>query len=81
MINSSVYSNFNNCLLVWHFCSCKSLQKIEKNQKCCLRVVLNGCVSDDGNLIKKNGTTTDMENERLRTLATELFKTLISINP
>ena len=31
MINSFVDSNFYYCLLVWHFCSCDSSQKIEKN--------------------------------------------------
>ena len=33
-----------------------------------------------GNLIKKNGTTT-MKIKRLRTLATEVFKTINNINP
>ena len=37
MINSFVYSSFNCCPLVEHFCSCKSSQKIEKNEKRCLR--------------------------------------------
>ena len=27
MINSFVYSNFNYCPLIWHFCSCESSQK------------------------------------------------------
>ena len=38
MINSFVYSNFNCCPLVWHFCSCESLQKIEKNSKTLSRI-------------------------------------------
>ena len=46
MINSFVYSNFNYCPLVWHFCSCESLQKIEKIQKRCLRLVLDDYESD-----------------------------------
>ena len=37
-INSFVYSNFNYCPLVWHFCACKSSQKI---QKLCLKLVLD----------------------------------------
>ena len=28
LLNSFVYSNFNYCSLVWHFCSYKSLYKI-----------------------------------------------------
>ena len=30
LVNSFVFSNFNYCLLLWNFCSCKSSQKIEK---------------------------------------------------
>ena len=29
-INRFIYSNFDYCPLVWHFCSCKSSQKIER---------------------------------------------------
>ena len=57
MINSFVYSSFNYCPLVCHFCSCESSQKIEKIQKRCLRLVLDDYESDYENLIKKNGTT------------------------
>ena len=46
MINSFVYSNFSYCPLVWHFCSCESLRKIEKIKKRCLRLVLNDYESD-----------------------------------
>ena len=75
-INSFVYSGFNYCPLVWHFCSCESSQKI---QKLCLRLVLNYYESNYGNLIKKNGTTT-VEIKRLRPLATEIFKATNNIN-
>ena len=30
LLNSFVYSNFNYCPLVWHFCSAKSVKKIQK---------------------------------------------------
>ena len=30
LINSFIFSDFNYCALVWHFCSCKSSQNIEK---------------------------------------------------
>ena len=80
MINSFVYSSFNYCPLVCHFCSCESSQKIEKIQKRCLRLVLDDYESNYGNLIKKNGTTA-MEIKRLRALATEIFKTINNINP
>ena len=80
MINSFVYSNFNYCSLVWNFCSCESSHKIEKIQKRYLKLVLDDQECDYGNLIKKNGSTT-MEIKKLRTLATEIFKTINSINP
>ena len=32
LLNSFVYSNFNCCSLVWHFCLSKSLYKIEKKK-------------------------------------------------
>ena len=33
LVQSFVYSNFNYCPLVWHFCSAKSMHKIEKVQE------------------------------------------------
>ena len=53
MINRFVYSSFNYCPLDWHFCSCKSSQKIEEIQKRCLRLVLDDYESGYGNLILK----------------------------
>ena len=34
-----IFSNFNYCPLVWHFCSCESSQKNEKIQLHCLRII------------------------------------------
>ena len=53
-------------------------EKTEKSQKLSLGLVLDDYESDYGNLIEKNGTST-MEIKKLRTLATEIFKT-ININ-
>ena len=33
LLNSFVYSNFNYCPLVWHFCSAKSVKIIKKNTR------------------------------------------------
>ena len=30
LINGFIFSSFNYCPLVWHFCSCKSSQKLER---------------------------------------------------
>ena len=46
LINSFIFSNFNYCPLVWHFCLCKSSQKIEKMQLRCLRIIYNDYSSD-----------------------------------
>ena len=80
IINNFIYSNYNYCHLVWHFCSCQSSKKIESTQKCCLRLVLNDCESDYATLLKKKNTTT-IQIKRLRTLAAEIFKTINNINP
>ena len=40
-VSSFVYSIFNYGRLVWHFCSKKSIGKIEKIQERCLRIILD----------------------------------------
>ena len=80
LINSFVYSNFNYCPLVWHFCSSKSMNKIEKIQERALKILHNDLVSDYTGLLKKSGKAT-MTIKRLRCLALEIFKTLNNLNP
>ena len=80
IINSFILSNFNYCLLVWHFNCCESIRKIEKIQKRCLRIILNGYESDHETLLRNSNKPT-MEIRRLRTLAVEISKTLNEINP
>ena len=74
LINSFIFSNFNYCPLVWHFCSCKSSQKIEKIQLRCLRIIYNDYSSDYQTLLKLSQKPS-MEIKRLRNLALEIFKT------
>ena len=52
-------------IAVWHFSTCESIRKIEKIQKRCLRIVLDGYESDYDVLLWKNGKVT-MEIKRLR---------------
>ena len=80
LLNSFVYSNFNYCPLVWHFCSSKSLYKIEKIQERALRLLHNDFASDYAELLQKSGKAT-MEIKRLRCLALEIFKTVNNLNP
>ena len=80
LINSFIFSNFNYCPLVWHFCSSKSSQKIEKIQLRYLRIICNDYSSDYQTLLKLSQKSL-MEINRLRTLALEIFKTINDLNP
>ena len=80
LLNSFVYSNFNYCPLVWHFCSSKSLYKIEKIQERALRLLHNNFARDYAKLLKKSGIAT-MEIKHLQCLPPEIFKTVNNLNP
>ena len=80
IVNSFIYANFKYCPVAWHFSTCKSIRKIEKIQKRCLRIVLDGYDSDYDVLLRKSGQVT-MEITRLRVLAIEVFKTGNNLNP
>ena len=79
-MNSFIFSNFNYCLLVWHFCSCKSPQKVEKIQLHCPRIIFNDYSSDYQTLLKLSQKPS-MEIKRLKNLALEIFKTINDLNP
>ena len=79
-INSVILSNFNDCPLVWHFCSCKSSQKIEKIQLRCPRIVYNDYSNDYQTLLKLSEKPS-MEIKRIRNLALEIFKRINDLNP
>ena len=55
VLNSSIYSSFNYCPLVWHFSTNKSMEKIENIHKHCLRLTLNDSKSDYKTLLDKVG--------------------------
>ena len=65
IVNSFIYANFNYCPLVWHFGTCELIRKIEKIQKRCLRIVLDGYGSDYDVLLRKSGKVT-MKIKQLR---------------
>ena len=77
MLNSFVYSNFNYCPLVWHFCSTKSVKKISKNYK---NGLLEYFTTTFPVILNKSGKST-MEKKRLRIVALEVLKTLNDMNP
>ena len=80
LVQSLVYSNFNYCPLVWHFCSAKSTNKIEKIQERALRFLHNGHVSAYNYLLLKSQRCT-MHVSRLGSLSLEIFKTLNDLKP
>ena len=80
IINSFIYSNFNYCPLVWHFCPAKSVFKIEKIQERALKLLLNDYNSSYKELLEKTNKPS-MEVNRMRSLALEVFKTFNNLNP
>ena len=80
LISSFVYSDFNYWPLIWHFYSKILMQKIEKVQERCLRIILGDNESNYDALVNKSGKST-IEVKRLRTLAIEIWKTLNNQNP
>ena len=73
LINIFIFSNFNYCPLVWHFCSWKSSQKIEKIQLRCLRIIYNYYSSDYQTLLKQSQKPS-LKIKRPRNLDLEIFK-------
>ena len=54
LVNSFIYSNYNYCPRVCHFCYKKSMNKIEKTQYRALRFLHNDSDSDCNTLLKKS---------------------------
>ena len=73
VFNSSILSNFNYCPLVWHICSIKNTQKVEKIQERGLRTILNDYQSDYKALLESSDREL-MYISRLKKLACFLYK-------
>ena len=80
LMKSFILSNFNYCPLVWHFCSKTDTDRMERIQKRVLRMVLDDYESDYEALLQKANMST-LRIVRIKTLATEIFKTFHSLNP
>ena len=72
--------NFNYCAMIWHFCSESNTAKIEKMQERALRLVLDDHISDYPTLLAKSAID-PLNTKRIKTLATEIYKMINSINP
>ena len=77
---SFIYSNFNYCPLVWHFCSKASTDKLEKLQYRAVSLVFNDFTSSYDDLLTKANMLT-LHINRIRTMALEAFKILYKMSP
>ena len=79
LIESFIYANFNFCPLVWHFCTYKSMSKIESMQKRALQLLYNDFESNYSQRLDKTKKST-MTIVRLRCLCLEIYKTIKCLN-
>ena len=73
-------SNFSYCNIAWHFCSNRSMYKLEKVHKQALRVVLNDYTSSYRVLLDTVSKPT-LYVSRLKSIAIEAYKCYVSENP
>ena len=78
--NAFIASNFNHCDTVWHFCSYRSLYKLEKLHKQALWLVLNDYSSSYRKLLDKVSKPT-LYVSRLKAIAIEAYKCKANENP
>ena len=79
VIESFILANFNYCPLVWHFCSPESIGKLERIQERAFRFLLSDYESTYDQILTKLNKST-LQIQRLRLLATEIFKTINNLN-
>ena len=75
-----ITSNFGYCGLVWHACSAKHTHKLEKLQLRALRFVYHDYSSTYDELLER-ARRPSLHLGRLRTLATEVYKSVPKLNP
>ena len=80
LIQSFIYANFNYCQLTWHFSSSISISKVESIQKRALRFLYKDYESDYSELLARAGKT-PINVYRLRTLCTEVYKSINHLSP
>ena len=80
IFRSFITSNFGYCSLVWHACSAKNTQKLEKLQLRALRLVYHDYTSTYDELLER-ARRPSLHLGRLRTLATEVYKSVHQLNP
>ena len=74
------FCHFNNCPLIWLFCSTTSQKKLEKVNERALRLVLSDYTLSYKDLLV-NAESTTIHIHSIRLLALEIYKTLHNLNP
>ena len=77
--DSFVASNFNYCLLVWHFCGQVNNSKLEKLQERSLRIIHNDYESSFETSLKCSKQES-LLTKRLKIMILEVFKTVNRLN-
>ena len=75
-----ITSHFNYCPIVWHFCGKGDIHKIEELHERVLRFVYNDYNNDYLHILQINGEST-MFLQRIRKIASEVYKTINGLNP
>ena len=78
--NSFIISNFNYCLLAWHFCRMSSSNKMEKVQDRALPFINNDFTSSLQDLLSSTNTV-PLHVRRMKQMATEVFKIVNDMSP
>ena len=80
IFHTFILSNFNHCLLAWHFCSESNSKKLENIQERALRFVYDDFKSTYKDLLDK-ANIPFLHIKRLRTMAVETFRILNDMSP
>ena len=80
LFNAFILSNFMYGNLVWHFCSKKSVIKIEKINRKALRIVMNDYTLSYTDLLSTTKRC-PLYVSRLKSMATEMFKSMTHNSP
>ena len=79
LIESFIYANFSYCPLVWHFCTYKSINKIESIHKRNSQLLFSKVRNNYSQLLDKAKKST-MAIIRLRCLCLEIYKAINCLN-
>jgi hypothetical protein len=80
LYKSFVLANFNYCPIVWHHCGRSNTKKLEKVQERALKFTLNDYSADYNTLLQK-ANLPSLEIQRLRDIATEVYKVYNRLSP